>query len=432
MGNVGYLRRVVIRARSPRRYSAAAGPKLPGVKRLLVLHQRAGQTFDHLPATRRDVVHLPAVVGLGEQFGRFRLQARRCQAGVRMARRPPRPHAQPIAERTCLPRARSARGSAPVGDGGARPRPTSPTASPRDRPAPPAPGSGRPRRRRRANRIIHGTWTSSPYSASSHGPSGRCSPNGNPRGRESVSSVSLPAGRPSRNSSMAPRHTYPTASPGRRTIARDAQQSRRDRDRPGAFDRARRRVGRRCGSPSSRYAWRKCQRRVPRRAQAGQVTPQQKRRAGRLQPVDDLRRSSGRSASGRGPRRRLRLPGRIDLDQLVEIHRQRMPGHLRLVGQQGRVSRRPRATVRPVAAAIVRRRRTHRVPPLPVRTVQSFQLRRIHQRPVKDSDWPASRSSAGVSIHAFPYAPEVAGVQPVDNQADGIHAVILAGKALAS
>jgi hypothetical protein len=30
----------------------------------------------------------------------------------------------------------------------------------------------------------------------------------------------------------------------------------------------------------------------------------------------------------------LRLPGRIDLDQLVEIHRQRMLGNLPLVGHE--------------------------------------------------------------------------------------------------
>ena len=121
----------------------------------------------------------------------------------------------------------------------------------------------------------------------------------------------------------------------------------------------------------------------------------------------------------------LRLPGRVDLDHLVEIDRQGMPGHLRLVGQQGRCDarlaqqgrqRRPR----------LGRRRTHRVPPLPVRAVQSLQLRRVHQGLVEDhrlAGQPVQRRRLDprVSVGA-----EVARVQPVDDKADGIHAAIVA------
>ena len=119
----------------------------------------------------------------------------------------------------------------------------------------------------------------------------------------------------------------------------------------------------------------------------------------RFEPVDDLDETLGEVglvdfAGG------LRLPGRVDLDELVEIDRQGMPGHLRLVGQQGRRDaglaqqggqRRPR----------LGRRRTHRVPPLPVRAVQSLQLRRVDQGLIEDhrlagqaGPGPASRSTS--------------------------------------
>ena len=97
-----------------------------------------------------------------------------------------------------------------------------------------------------------------------------------------------------------------------------------------------------------------------------------------------------------------RLPRRIDLDQLVEIDRQRMPGDLRLVGQQGR-RHAGLAQQRGQPGPRLRRRGTHGVPSLPVRTVQSLQLRASRPAPARRPPIElASRSKAGVSIHVFP------------------------------
>ena len=89
------------------------------------------------------------------------------------------------------------------------------------------------------------------------------------------------------------------------------------------------------GSPCSQYACRNRSGAVPRRAQATQMAPEQERPSRRFQPVDDL----GEAAAEVGlldRRRVLRLPRWIDLDNCVELRRQRMPHNLRLIAQQNR------------------------------------------------------------------------------------------------
>ncbi len=196
--------------------------------------------------------------------------------------------------------------------------------------------------------------------------------------------------------------------------------------RPEAFGRARRPTSGGGGSPSSQYAWRNrsgASQVVPKPAQ---VTPQQERACGRLRASRSSPRSSGRNASG-PPRAAFCgcQGGSISISS-SKSDGQRMPGDLRLVGQQGRGDAGTRRKQPRPAWAATRRRRTHRVPALPVRTVQSLQVRANRPGPgrTRASGWPADPSPAFRSTRF--HRRRAARVQPIDDQADGIHAAIVA------
>ncbi len=302
-------------------------------------------------------------------------------------------------------------------------RPTNPTASPRDRPARPGPGFARPRRPRRANGSSRARGPTRQTGRRRTAPRADARPSGKPRAEMSVSKVSSAGGQAVEKlqhraeARIQQRHLagirlrdaqqlvgivigreHSVGHVGRRRAAAD----RPARNTPGGTAAAR---------PTS----------CPGRPD-GTTTRMAPRR---FEPVDDLDETAGevrlvdfagRFAAARAGRSR---PAR----------RNRPPSGCRATCGSS-VSR---AVVTPASrsrAASVGRdsagARTQRVPPLPVRAVQSLQLRRIDQGLVED------HRLAGQPVQGRRFDPrvavraEVARVQPVDDQADGIHAAIVA------
>ena len=331
----------------------------------------------------------------------------------------PSPAAQSRSRRsgTCSPtsgmQAAGRRRPRPVGRA-----PSNPAASPRGRPARPGLGSAWAAPRLSGNRSKSGTCTNSPYRASSQGPIRPCSPKGKPAGggerqqrlagqRAVAKEFAQPA-----QAGVQQRHLS-------RVGLRDAQDLVRigivAQAAIGHLGRLRRRRVALFPIPLAEL-----QRRVPGRAQAGQVAPEQERPRRRLQPVDDLDEAAGQvglveAAFAGHPR----LPGRIDGDDFVEIAR---PRGVR--GPSGRRSaarcrRRPRGAARPGWADS--RRRAQGVPALPIGAIQGLQPRRVDEHLVEDHRLAGQAVDRGRVDPAIAEGPQVSRMQPIDDQADGVH-----------